>query len=166
MTYSIQSRFGFFGARWFCAVTTLVICFEHFRGRLATMSELDEMRGRWMRMGNERHPSPVADSNYKDHEVVFKGERGLPGWGEKADPEAHGFIRDWVWAALEIADVMKVDMRRFPDEDYGILVVDVDGNPYDKHVSTHFEPLYKGVVISNPDPRLSGPEVERRDFPV
>ena len=166
MTYSTQDRFGFFGARWFCAVTTLVIIFEHFRRKIATQSELDEMRGRWMRLGNNRLLPPVFDSNYKDHEDVWRGTKPGSGWGR--DPEAHGFIRDWKWAAAEIADVMKVkNLRRFPHQNYQILVVDVDGNPHDNKVSTHFIPLYKGKEIANPDPRLSGfPEVERRVFPI
>jgi hypothetical protein len=165
--YSTQDRFGYFGARWFCAITALVIAFEHFLKRRATMNELDMMRGRWMRLGNRTLPPPVYDSNYKNHKAVFSGGMIGAGWGELADPEAHGFIRDWTWTAAEIADVMKVDLSKFPSEDYGLIVVDVDGNPYDANASTHFLPLYKGEIISNPDPNLEGyPEVERRDFPI
>jgi hypothetical protein len=167
MEYSTQYRFGLFGARWFCAVTTGVIGFEHYRKKRAALRELDEMRGRWMRLGNSNTPPPVYDSNYKDHEKVWSGEQQDVRWGFGADPEAHGFIRDWHWAFVEIADVMGVDWKYFPGKDYGVVVVDVDGNPYDDKVSTHFMPTFKGKVIANPDPRLEGfPEVERRPWPI
>lgn len=170
--YSKQSRFGFFGARWACAVTTLVIILEHIRKAIgvrywsASEIELDRIGGRFLRLGNQHTAPPVYVSNYKDHRDVFDGDKVDDGWSAAADPEAHWFIRNWKWALAEIADIMGVDLSMVETTKYGLWVVDVDGNPFDNKVSTHFIPTYNGLEISNPDPRLSGPIVEKRDLPV
>lgn len=167
MKYTLQINFGYFGARWACAKTTLVNFMEHFLKRQATKSELEQITGRFVHLGNSSLPSPCYESNYKNHADVWSGGKPHAGWGMKADPEVHGLINNWKWALAEIADIMGVDLNLVPTGRYQILVVDADGNPYDDKVSTHFIPLYWGRAISNPDPRLTGlPEVERRALPV
>ena len=170
--YSTQSRFGFFGARWACAVAALVIIIEHIRKSIgvtywaATEIEIERIGGRFLRLGNQNTAPPVYVSNYKDHRDVFDGDKVDDGWSAAADPEAHYFIREWRWTLAEIADIMGVDLGLINPSNYEIWVVDVDGNPFDNKVSTHFIPTYNGREISNPDPRLSGPVVETRKLPV
>lgn len=167
MEYTIQRNFGYFGARWACAKTTLVNFMEHFRQRQAEKSELEQISGRFLHLGNSSIPSPCYESNYKNHKDVWRGGKPRAGWSMDADPEAHGLINNWKWSLAEIADVMKVDLALVPFGRYEILVVDADGDPNDKDVSTHFIPLYRGREISNPDPRLVGlPEIERRPLPI
>ncbi len=129
--------------------------------------QIELICGRFLLLGNARTMPPVYVCNYKNHQDIWDNEKPDDGWGMDADPEAHFLIRDWKWAYAEMARVQGINLQEVPTERYGLLVVDVDGNPYDKKVSTHFEPLFDGEVISNPDPRLEGfPEVERRALPV
>ncbi len=136
-----------------------------------SQEEIERICGRFLLLGNSQIQPPCYVANYKDHADVFDGDKVDDGWGADADPEAHFYIRSWKWTFVEIADVMGVNLEdamvKRSLSRYGILVVDVDGNVFDKHVSTHFEPLHSGKVISNPDPRLEGyPEYERRALPV
>lgn len=166
MIYTVQSDFGYFGARWACAKTTGTNFSEHFRGRAATKAEREQISGRFLHLGNDRVPSPCYESNYKNHEDVWSGNKPKAGWGMDADPEAHGLINNWVWAIKEILDVLGIKWSDFPYERYQVRVLDVDGNPYDDKVSTHFEPMFDGVVFAHPDPRLAHyPEVEVRSYP-
>jgi len=144
-----------------------VIIVEHIRQIPATEDEIDRICGRFLRLGNKDVLPPVFVSNYKNHDEVFSGGPMADGWTQKADPEAHYFIQNWRWALAEIANVMNVNMRLVTREDYSIWVVDVDGNPYDNKVSTHFIPAFKDEEIANPDPALVGfPIVEKRILPV
>ena len=169
--YTTQNAFGYFGARWACAVDTIAICFEHFRRTVMkvdqwklTIDEIRNIAGRFLLDGDNGSDARCFVSNYKDHIPIFIGRKQPKGWAR--DPEAHYFIRDWPWVATQIGNAMHIDWLRFYGNRYGIMVIDTDGNPNNGSVRTHFEPLYMGNVIANPTPGLDGPEVERRAFPI
>lgn len=163
---STQSRLGYFGGRWGCAVTTLIITLEHFRGRPATEDELDRIGGRFVRLGNKSTPPPCYVSNYKNHDDIWNNNEPQDGWSHQADPEAHWFIRDWRWTFAEIADVMQVslaNLKSSPRNQYEIWVMDVDPT---SGVSTHFVPAHRRAIIKNPSPGLEGPVIEKRLLPI
>ena len=165
--YCTQDKLGFFGARWACAVTSLIIIAEHVRRYIinrpdwqVSQDELEQICGRFLLLGNKYVQPPVYMANYKDHKDVFNKDKIDDGWSEEADPEAHFYIRDWGWAFAEILSIMGVRVSAVPTSRYGILVVSVGSGK-------HFIPLHTELIIANPDPTLDGyPEFERRPCPL
>ena len=139
-----QSKLGRIGDRWGCLATCIINIIENERGKDFDKFDLAAAVGWWF-----MHETSVALSNYKDHTRV-RDELG--GWSAKADPEWHYFVLNREGALSELMGLFGVSELV---HEYEIVEIRTQ-------YGSHFVLRIDQAEIVNPDPMLTGQEVESK----